>query len=208
MKSVVSKSRRPPALSRVVLALALLCAPAPALAVTPIEETKTYRVTGATGAELYASIGANGPEISGGRRTIAHTTFKLTWRRDYRPQDDGSCVLASAVPRLVITYTLPKPAGKLAGPVASAWKRFADGLAAHEKVHGEQIVAMVEAIEAVSVGLSAPADPDCQKVRAVLQGHLKRLSDARVAESRDFDRVEMGAGGAVEQLILDLVNSR
>jgi Predicted secreted Zn-dependent protease len=187
-------------------AAAAAFAVAPARAVTPIEETKTYRISGSTGAELYRSIGAHGPEIAPGRRTIAHTTFKLTWRRDYRPQANGSCVLATAVPKVIVTYTLPKPEGRLSGPLAASWQRFSDGLVAHEKVHGAQIVEMVKAIEAVSVGLSAPADPKCTKVRAVLQEHLKRLSDARVAEARAFDRVEMGPGGAVERLILDLVN--
>ena len=44
------------------------------------------------------SIGENGPVISGSRRTIAHTTFQLTWGRDYRERADGSCVIARNVP--------------------------------------------------------------------------------------------------------------
>lgn len=206
MPSVVSTSLRLPALILAALGFSVAIAPAPASAVTPSEQTVTYKISGSSGAELYESIGVNGPDLGDGRRAVAHTTFKLTWRRDYRPQADGSCVLASAVPRLIITYTLPKPAGKLPAAVADSWKKFAAGLAAHEKVHGRQIVDMVRTIEAVSVGLSAPADPDCQKVRATLQGHLKGISDRRVAQSREFDRVDMGPGGAVEKLILDLVN--
>jgi hypothetical protein len=104
--------------------------------------------------ELYRSVGENGPVISGDRRTIAHTTFKLTWGRDYREQADGSCVIARNVPKLIITYTLPKPRGGLPSSVATSWKRFYDGLLAHEKVHGQHIIEMVQAIEAVSVGLS------------------------------------------------------
>jgi predicted secreted Zn-dependent protease len=65
---------------------------------------------------------------------------------------------------------------------------------------------MVQAIEAVSVGLSAPDDPGCHKVRAALQTHLKRLSDEQRARGRAFDRVEMGDGGAVHSLVLALVN--
>ena len=189
-----------------LLAASLLAGSAgSAFAFTPVEQVKNYAVTGQSGSELYASIGARGPVISDGRRTIAHTTFKLTWQRDYRPQADGSCVLARAKPKLIITYTLPKPQGSMPGPVASNWKRFADGLAAHEKIHGQQIIEMVEKIETFSTGLRAEADPKCQKVRAALQAQLKIISDERVALSRNFDKTEMGAGGNIQKLVFMLI---
>lgn len=174
---------------------------------TAVEQVKTYPVSGQSGPELYQSIGENGPVISGDRRAIAHTTFKLTWRRDYQERD-GGCVLASAKPKLIITYTLPKPRGGVPQGVASLWKHFADGLAKHERVHGQFIIEMVQAIEAVSTGISAQNDPGCHKVRAELQTHLKRLSDEQRARGREFDRVEMGNGGAVHELVLGLVNGR
>lgn len=185
----------------------LLLAAAPARAWEPVEQVKTYRIDGKTGAQLYESIGVNGPVISGGRRTIAHTTFKLTWRRDYQNKG-GDCVLASARPRLIITYTLPKPRGSLPAPVAASWKRFYEGLAAHERVHGEHIIEMVQAIQDVSTGLSAQDDADCNKVRAKLQIHLKRLSDQQRQRGRDFDRRDMGPGGGIPRLVLDLVEGR
>lgn len=198
-----------PSVRQAVAALAVLAATLatqPARAWEPVEQVKTYPVTGQSGLELYRSVGENGPVISGDRRTIAHTTFKLTWGRDYREQADGSCVIARNVPKLIITYTLPKPRGGLPSSVATSWKRFYDGLLEHEKVHGQHIIEMVQAIEAVSVGLSAPNDPGCHKVRAALQTHLKRLSDEQRARGRAFDRVEMGDGGAVHSLVLALVN--
>ena len=179
----------------------------PALAWEAVEQVKTYPVRGTSGAELYESIGDNGPVIAGDRRTIAHTTFELTWRRDYQERD-GGCVIASNVPKLIITYTLPKPRDGLPTGVATGWKRFYDGLAAHERVHGQHIIEMVQAIQDVSVGLSADNDPGCHKVRAELQTHLKRLSDEQRARGREFDRVEMGDGGAVHNLVLGLVNGR
>ena len=190
------------------LAAACIAFTQPALAWDPVEQVKTYPVSGQSGPELYKSIGENGPVISGARRTIAHTTFKLTWRRDYRERPDGGCVIAANVPKLIITYTLPKPLGPVPAGVASSWKRFYDGLAAHERVHGQYIIEMVQAIQDISVGLSAPADPGCHKVRAELQTHLKRLSDEQRARGREFDRVEMGDGGAVQQLVLGLLTGR
>jgi len=191
----------------VTVLLVFAASVAPALAWDAAEQVKTYGVSGQSGAELYQSIGENGPVISGDRRAIAHTTFQLTWRRDYQQRGAG-CVLASAKPKLIITYTLPKPRGGLPPGVATSWKQFADGLAQHERVHGQYIIEMVRDIEAVSTGLQAANDPGCKKVRATLQSHLKRLSDAQRARGRDFDRVEMGDGGAVHQLVLGLVNGR
>ena len=176
----------------------------PVRAWEPVDQIVNYAVSGKTGAELYQSIGENGPVIGGGRRTIAHTTFKLTWRRDYQKRGKG-CVLASATPKLIIITTLPK-AGKLPPAVKANWDVFAAGIAAHERVHGGHIIEMVREIEDISQGLSVAVDPDCQQVRVVLQAHLKRLSDRQRQRGRDFDRAEMGAGGNIQRLVLDLVS--
>ncbi|TDH34227.1 DUF922 domain-containing protein [Pseudohoeflea suaedae] len=188
-----------------VLPAALFALSGAAHAWEPQETIATYAVSGSSGAELYDEIGRKGPVIGDGRRTVAHTTFKLTWRRGYQPRDDGSCVLASAVPRLVITYTLPEAKGLRSPALKASWQTFRDGLLTHEKVHGTHIVEMVRMIEAMSVGLKAEADPGCQKVRARLQGHLKELSDEQRARGRAFDREEMGQGGNIQRLILALI---
>lgn len=185
---------------------ALIGAPAAAHADwKPVERVETYRVSGRTGIDLYRSIGENGPNVGVGR-AIAYTDFKLLWSRDYRPQPDGSCKLVTARPSLTITYRLPKVSGDLPAATQQAWKTFLEGIAAHEKVHGDIIVDMVRQIEAVSVGLSAPADPECKKVREALQSRLGPLSQEQRRKSRDFDREEMRDGGNVHRLILALVN--
>lgn len=171
----------------------------------PAERIETYRVSGRSGIELYRSIGEHGPNIGVGR-AIAYTDFKLLWSRDYRPQPDGSCTLVTARPSLTITYRLPKAPGDLPAATQRAWKTFLDGITAHEKIHGDIIVDMVRQIEAVSIGLSAPNDPGCQKVRQALQEKLGPLSQEQRRRSRDFDRDEMRDGGNVHQLILALVN--
>ena len=78
----------------------------------PVERIEHYAITGSTGIELYRSIGDNGPSVGIGR-AIAYTDFDLLWSRDYRPQADGSCVLASARPSLTITYLLPRAPASL-----------------------------------------------------------------------------------------------
>ncbi|OHV82342.1 DUF922 domain-containing Zn-dependent protease [Rhizobium sp. LCM 4573] len=170
-----------------------------------VEKVSAYAIKGQSGAELYASIGERGPNVGVGR-AIAHTNFKLTWSRKYEPQDDESCILVSARPNLIITYTLPKAPGKLPAAVRQNWETFITGVTAHEKVHGEFIIDMVRQIEAVSVGLRAEADPDCKKIRTELTKRLGELSVAQRQRSRDFDKVELSEGGNVHQLILRLVN--
>lgn len=181
--------------------------PWPALADwQPVEKVEPYAITGSTGPELYASIGEKGPKASNGMRVIAHTDFKLTWTRKYEPQPDGSCVLVTAKPKLIVSYRLPKPSGKLSAATQKKWDVFAAGVHKHELVHGEHIKEMVKAIEQMSVGFSAPADPGCKIIRTELTKRLAELSLAQRQHSRDFDRVEMSDGGNVHQLILNLVN--
>lgn len=172
----------------------------------PVEKVQSYAITGKSGAALYASIGERGPQVGKSKfRTIAHTNFKLTWTRDYQPKGDV-CTLVSARPKLTITYMLPKPAGKLPGPVQKNWDIFLAGVHKHELVHGDIIKHMVREIEQVSVGMSVANDPNCRKIRSKLTERLSQLSQEQRQRSRDFDRIELSEGGNIHQLILKLVN--
>jgi predicted secreted Zn-dependent protease len=182
----------------------LLAASAMAQDWQAVERVEPYAVQGATGLEIYQSIGERGPKL-GVARVIAHTNFKLTWTRKYERQGNA-CVITVNKPKLIITYTLPKLKSKLSGPMKSRWETFLAGVTAHEKVHGDFIKDMVKQIEAMSVGLTVENDPNCQKIRPQLQARLGELSDAQRARSRDFDQVEMSEGGNVHQLILNLVD--
>lgn len=172
----------------------------------PVEQIQTYPVTGDSGVDLYASIGERGPKIGREVRAIAHTNFKLTWTRDYRPQPDGACTLVSARPKLIITYTLPKPASALSLELKKKWDVFIEGVRKHELLHGVIITDMVKEIERVSVGLSVAEDPKCAKIRTELTARLGEISKAQQKRSNDYDRMEMSEGGNVHQLILQFVN--
>ncbi|RWX16424.1 DUF922 domain-containing Zn-dependent protease [Rhizobium beringeri] len=188
-----------------VLAAFFTSVPAMALAEwQAVEEVRPYSISGKTGAELYESIGARGPEAGAGR-VIAHTTFKLTWTRKYEPQGNA-CVITTNRPKLIITYTLPKPAAELPAAVKSSWQAFISGVQAHERVHGETIKEMVKEIEATSIGLTVADDPDCKKIRIELTRRLGEISQRQRQRGRDFDKIEMGDGGNIQQLILKLVN--
>lgn len=169
-----------------------------------IEKVDHYKVSGTSPMALYQSVGERGPKLSLGR-VIAHTTFKLTWQRDYQ-QQGSACVLASAKPKLIITYTLPKPTQKLPPEVAAKWEAFYNGIVEHEKLHGQFMQDLTQQIQDVSIGLRDENDPGCKKVRAALQAQLKPISDAHVARHSEYDQVEMSPGGAVHQLILAFLN--
>ncbi|TAU84656.1 DUF922 domain-containing protein [Rhizobium leguminosarum] len=188
-----------------VLAAVFTSVPAMALAEwQAVEEVRPYSISGKTGAELYESIGARGPEAGAGR-AIAHTTFKLTWTRKYEPQGNA-CVIVTNRPKLIITYTLPKPSAALPAAVNSSWQAFISGVQAHERVHGDTIKEMVKEIEATSIGLTVADDPDCKKIRIELTRRLGEISARQRQRGRDFDKIEMGDGGNIQQLILKLVN--
>ncbi|ACP23333.1 hypothetical protein NGR_b18860 (plasmid) [Sinorhizobium fredii NGR234] len=169
-----------------------------------VEQVKSYTIAGQSGPELYASIGERGPKL-GPTRAIAHTSFKLTWSRKYEVQGDA-CVLVSALPKLAITYTLPKPAMPLPVATREHWEAFIAGVHKHELVHGDFIKEMVNKIEIATVGLTVPADPQCRKIKSEMTKRLGALSNAQRQQSRDFDRAELNDGGNIHRLILDLVN--
>lgn len=192
------------ALATVLLLLPWLPHTALADDVRATDRIEPYAIQGKSGIELYRSIGEHGPRVGSGR-AIATTTFKLTWSRNY-VNENGGCRLASAKPHLTIITRLPNPADLLPPLTQKLWDTFIAGIRAHEKVHGDIITDMVRKIQAASLGLSMPDDPKCRKVHAELTKRLSALSQEQRRKSRDFDRVEMGQGGNVHQLILALVN--
>jgi predicted secreted Zn-dependent protease len=203
-------ARLPARLAPLLLAPLLaagLTGPAPVAARDwqPAERIETYAITGSSGIELYRSIGERAPSAGVGR-AIAHTDFELLWTRDYRPQPDGSCAIAVARPSLTIIYRWPRAPAGLSPQTAARWARFIAGVETHERIHGDHLVEMTEKIRAFSLGLSAPDDPGCEKVRARLQSFLAEMAAWRLDKARSFDREEMSEGGNVHRLILELVN--
>lgn len=171
----------------------------------PVETIKTYAITGTSGAELYDSIGERGPLLGPKVRAIAHTDFKLTWTRKYEPQPDGACTITVNIPKVIITYTLPKPTGQLPAQTRKSWQKFIAGVEAHERVHGGYIKDMVKEIEATSVGFFVPDDPKCSKIRVELTKRLGEISKRERQRNVDFDKVEFSDGGNLQQLVLKLV---
>ncbi len=189
-----------------VLLMLLTALPARALAeqMQAVGKVEFYAISGFSGIELYRSIGERGPESRNGR-AVALTDYRLTWTRKYVPAG-GACRLATAVPHLTLITHLPKPSGQLPARTEALWNTFIAGITAHERVHGEIIMATVDAIRSATEGLTVPDDPACRKIRAEVTSRVAALADEMRKKNHDFDHVEMGKGGHVQQLILALVN--
>jgi predicted secreted Zn-dependent protease len=192
------------AIAAFLLLAPLLPFPAFAAEVQAAEKIVPYAISGGSGIELYRSIGEHGPKSRNGR-AIALTDYRLTWTRRYVPEG-GNCRLTTAVPHLTLITHLPKPSGKLPARTDALWATFIAGITAHERVHGEIIKQTVDAIRSATEGLTVPDDPSCRKIRAEVTKRVAALAAEMRRKNRDFDRVEMGKGGNVQQLILALVN--
>ena len=187
-----------------IFAAAVSITPAVAAEAQVIEKVESYAISGSSAIELYRSIGERGPKSRNGR-AIALTDYRLTWTRKYVPEG-GNCRLTTAVPHLTLITHLPKPSGKLPARTQALWNIFITGITAHERVHGEIIRQTVDAIRSATEGLSVPGDPSCRKIRTEVTKRVAALADEMRKKNRDFDQVEMGKGGNVQQLILTLVN--
>jgi predicted secreted Zn-dependent protease len=192
------------AIAVLLLLTPLMSLPASAAEVRAAEKLVPYPVSGSSGIELYRSIGERGPKSRNGR-AIALTDYRLTWTRRYVPEG-GNCRLTTAVPHLTLITHLPKPSGKLPARTEALWATFIAGITAHERVHGEIIKATVDAIRSATEGLGVTGDPSCRKIRSEVTKRVAALAAEMRKKNRDFDHVEMGKGGNVQQLILALVN--
>jgi predicted secreted Zn-dependent protease len=76
----------------------------------------------------------------------------------------------------------------------------------HERVHGQHLIEMTEAILAATVGLEVAGDSGCKAIRAEVLARVKTEVANYKARARAFDGAEMGKGGNIERLILGLVN--
>lgn len=183
------------------LTLALMATPA--LAAEPPVTLKTYPVSGATGMELYESIGRNGPK-GGDSGAIAQTVMNLKWKRLF-DERSGDCYLVKLQPVVTITMILPKPKGALSGDLKARWTRFADGVRSHEDVHVDMIRTFLAQAQASAAGAMVRGDKSCAKVKAEVSRRLDEALAAHKARNRDFDRLELSDGGNVHRLILNLV---
>jgi predicted secreted Zn-dependent protease len=163
---------------------------------------KHFAVSGSTGLELYESIGRNGPG-----NAIAHTSYAMQWFKKFN-EEGGGCRLLRARPVVTITYTLPKPSGKLAPVLRKRWDAFIVGVRKHEEEHGRMIREMIAQAETSIAGAYVADDLSCRKAKRAVLDRVEKIALTYKERSRAFDRVEQSNGGNVHRLILALVDER
>ena len=114
-------------------AACVLTSPAGA-GVTVLLKTRTYAVSGETGADLIGAMGRTGPMQGFMTRSVAQTTYAVDW--NLVTQTAGrACRIVRAEPTLRLTYTYPE-AGNLTPALAKRWKVFLAGTRRHESSRG------------------------------------------------------------------------
>lgn len=166
-------------------------------------ETKTYSISGETGAELIRAMDRRGPRHGFTARAIAQTRYVVGWEFDWNIQGK-TCRLKAATGRLDVAYSYPKLTGRVPRELKRRWDRFLVGVYAHEEMHGRIARDMVRAADKSLKGLAVRNDRTCRKAAAEAKRRVEKVYAIYEARQAEFDREEHKAGGKVEGLLRGL----
>jgi predicted secreted Zn-dependent protease len=191
-----------------IVTAAVLTAAATVAAAEQVQvKTRTYAISGKTGAELYQAMVRQGPRHGFVSRAIAQTSYTVEWQAEVVSQGSG-CRVVRARPVLSITYTYPQPSRTMSADLSRRWQRFMAGVKKHEQKHGAIAREMVRAAEASVKGLKVPDDPACRKTRVEVKQRADKIYAAYEARQLKFDAREHRDGGNIDRLILGLVKGK
>lgn len=145
---------------------------------------QTYPVTGATEAEVLASMRAGGPS-AGGQTYFGLTASESSFQM--QPRTDGpSCVAEDVRVELAVTITLPKwePTDTAPYELQRDWTRFSTALQRHEDGH-RQIAA--EGAEATHAALKGLRRSSCLDVEFEARQRAQRIAEKTEAEHNRYD---------------------
>jgi predicted secreted Zn-dependent protease len=188
-----------------VVAATLVSGPA-AAGVKIRTETRTYVVTGNSGAALVDAMDRAGPRHGFMTRAIAQTSYTVDWDIQVRATD-RTCRLTQATPTLNLTYIFPQARG-LPASLSKRWKTFLAGVRGHERKHGRIATEMVQAAARSVSGLAIANDPSCNRVRREARRRIDAVYASYEARQVAFDASEHRHGGRVEKLVDALIARR
>lgn len=165
--------------------------------------TKSYDISGSTGAALLDDMDRRGPKQGFLTRAIAQTGYSLSWTIEWAETREA-CRVSSVDGVLDMTYTYPA-AKNLSPALQRRWNRFLSGVRRHERVHGDIARQMAKAIEKSVAKVSVRDDRGCRKARAQTKRIMAEITDDYEARQRRYDLREHRDGGAVERLIDQLI---
>ncbi|TIS93116.1 MAG: DUF922 domain-containing protein [Mesorhizobium sp.] len=189
-----------------LVAIGALCgvASAASAGTKVLVKTRTYDITGTTGAALIEAMDRKGPKHGFMTHAIAQTGYTSDWDFD-TSQDNGVCRLRQANGTINLFYIYPHAASATTPALQKRWKRFFAGVRAHEETHGRIAREMMRASERSVRGLQFADDPRCNKTRREAWRRIGATYAAYEAKQNAFDARQHSAGGHVEHLIAALV---
>lgn len=187
-----------------LVAIGALCAPEALAGTRVVVQTRTYDITGRSGATLVDAMDSKGPKHGFMTRAIAQTAYTVDWDLD-AGQVDGFCRLRRVNGTLNLFYTFPRVASPATPALKKRWNRFFAGVRAHEETHGRIAREMMRATERSITGLRIADDPSCYKTRGEARRRIKVAYAEYEARQNAFDQREHSDGGHVEHLIAALM---
>ncbi|WP_214473254.1 DUF922 domain-containing protein [Mesorhizobium sp. dw_380] len=187
-----------------LVTIGALCAPEALAGTRAVIQTRTYDITGSSGAALVEAMDSKGPKHGFMTHAIAQTAYTVDWKLDGN-QDNGFCRLQQVDGTLNLFYTFPRVASPVTPALNRRWVRFFAGVRAHEETHGRIARQMMRAAERSIAGLRVANDPFCYKMRREARLRIQAVYAEYEARQNAFDRREHSNGGHVEHLIVALI---
>lgn len=145
-----------------------------------------YTISGATAAELRASLGRVGTVLADGRRYDGHTRHRIDWESQYWLAP-GGCRLSRVVVRAEIHYVLPRwtPLSWATPGLDRRWVAYLQALKTHEERHGtivkEAAARLRDALDAL------PLRPTCAEVGQEAEHLGRRATEEMESRQRSYD---------------------
>ncbi|WP_217576028.1 DUF922 domain-containing protein [Mesorhizobium sp. GbtcB19] len=187
-----------------LVAIGALCAPQASAGSRIQVETRTYDVSGDTGAALIVAINRKGPKRGFMTHAIAQTSYVASWDLVVL-QDKGSCRVRQANGTMSMLYTFPRVVSPMTPALRKRWSRFFAGVRAHEETHGRVARQMMRAAELSVAGLRIANDSSCNKARREARRRIEAVYAQYEAKQIAFDASEHRQGGHVEHLVMALI---
>ncbi|RVD57146.1 DUF922 domain-containing protein [Mesorhizobium sp. M2D.F.Ca.ET.185.01.1.1] len=186
-----------------LVAVGALCAPASAGSRIQVE-TRTYDVSGVSGAALIVAINRKGPKRGFMTHAIAQTSYTANWDMVVL-QNNGSCRVRQASGTMNLVYTFPRVVSPMTPVLRQRWSRFFAGVRAHEETHGRIARQMMREAERSVAGLEIANDSSCNKARSEARRRIEAVYAQYEAKQNAFDVSEHREGGHVEHLVMALI---
>lgn len=156
-----------------------------------VESINTYEFFGAradaAGSSLRQRLLVSTDYAGREKRFTGQTDWHIEWRPCFEVES-GRCRIGGVASTVNVTYTLPKWVDRDAAPphLRERWRRYIDGLATHEKGHGEIAREVAWQIEAALVGRVSSGG--CELLNAESVPVVEEVMNRGEAMQRAYDR--------------------